>query len=60
MRTWHLEGTLGETLCGKSTLPMKAAPGASWECVMNPCQQCNADAELAEAQEIAEAQHKAS
>jgi hypothetical protein len=57
VRTWHLEGSPGETLCGRPTLPMKATPGASWNQVLNPCSECQAKEKVAEAQATAESQH---
>jgi hypothetical protein len=57
VRTWHLEALPGESLCGRATLPMKAAPGALWNQVLNPCSECQAKAKVAEAQATAEAQH---
>jgi hypothetical protein len=40
LRTWHLEGALGETLCARSTRAMKALPNADWEQVLNQCPAC--------------------
>jgi hypothetical protein len=57
VRTWHLEGLPGETACGRATVSMKAAPGAIWEQVLNPCTECQAKATLADAQASAEARH---
>jgi len=59
VRTWHLEAMPGETLCGRPTLPLKAAPGAAWDQVLNPCGECQTKAQLADAHAHAdtEAQH---
>jgi hypothetical protein len=40
LRTWHLQGVPGETLCDRSTQAMKAMPKAEWRQVMNPCPNC--------------------
>jgi hypothetical protein len=48
VRTWHLEAFATETLCGRSTSSMKAAPGAIWAQVLNPCSECQAKADRAD------------
>jgi len=57
VRTWHLEAVPGETLCGRPTLPLKAAPGAVWDEVLNPCPECQAKAQVADAHTNAESIH---
>lgn len=46
VRTWHLEGVPGETLCGQRTQSMKALPKAAWDQVLNPCTHCQLKADL--------------
>ncbi len=48
LRTWHLEGAPGETLCARSTQPMKALPGAVWDQVLNPCPACQKEPDVAD------------
>jgi len=45
VRTWHLEGVPGETLCGQKTQSMKPLPKAAWDQVLNPCTRCQLKAD---------------
>lgn len=68
VRTWHLGGVPGETLCGQTAQSMKALPKAAWDQVLNPCTYCQLKADLpvavdesggglAEAPEMIDAHH---
>ena len=46
VRTWHLDGALGETRCGLATRLLKALPKAAWDQVLNPCTHCQLNADL--------------
>jgi hypothetical protein len=46
VRTWHLGGALGDTLCGQSTRTMKSLPKAVWDQVLNPCSRCQLKKDL--------------
>ena len=46
VRTWHLEGVPGETLCGHAAQSMKVLPKATWDQVLNPCTRCQLQADL--------------
>ena len=46
VRTWHLEGVPGETLCGQTAQSMKTLPRAVWDQVLNPCTHCQMKADL--------------
>lgn len=46
VRTWHLVGIPGETLCGQSTQSMKILPNAAWKQVLNPCTRCQLKVDL--------------
>ncbi|HEX4433575.1 MAG TPA: hypothetical protein VH012_02020 [Acidimicrobiales bacterium] len=45
LRTWHLQGVPGETLCDRPTQAMKAMPKAEWRQVLNPCLNCQKSAD---------------
>jgi hypothetical protein len=55
VRTWHLEGVPGETLCGHTAQSMKVLPKAAWDQVLNPCTHCQLQADLPAA--VSESQH---
>lgn len=46
VRTWHLGGVPGETLCGQTAQSMKVLPKAAWDQVLNPCTHCQLKADL--------------
>jgi hypothetical protein len=45
-RTWHLAKAPEQTLCGRTTESMKAMPKAAWDQVLNPCTECQKEADL--------------